>query len=93
MEPLSESDIAERLPRLGPRWRREGDELVAEIECDDFAAAIALVNAIAELAERANHHPDLLVHGYRQLRVSLTTHAASGLTGNDFALAAAIDAL
>jgi 4a-hydroxytetrahydrobiopterin dehydratase len=93
MEPLPESEIAARLPSLGPSWRREGDALVADLECADFATAIALVNRIAELAEDANHHPDILVHGYRRLRITLSTHAASGLTEHDFALAAAIDAL
>jgi 4a-hydroxytetrahydrobiopterin dehydratase len=93
MEPLSDSEIAARLPSLGPAWRREGDALVADLECADFAAAIALVDAIAVEAERADHHPDLLVHGYKRLRITLSTHAASGITARDFALAAAIDAL
>ena len=93
MEPLADAEIADRLPALGGAWRREGDALVADIECADFAAAIALVNRIAEAAERANHHPDILIHGYKRLRITLSTHAASGLTEHDFALAAAIDAL
>jgi 4a-hydroxytetrahydrobiopterin dehydratase len=93
MEPLPDSDIDTRLAALGPRWRREGDTLVAEIECADFMSAIGLVDRIAVEAEQADHHPDLLVHSYRRLRVTLTTHAASGITGRDFALAAAIDAL
>jgi len=93
MEPLSESEITARLPSLGPSWRREGDTLVADLECADFVAAIALVNRIADQAERADHHPDILIHGYKRLRITLSTHAASGLTERDFALAAAIDAL
>jgi 4a-hydroxytetrahydrobiopterin dehydratase len=93
MEPLSDSEIDARLPSLGPHWRREGDALVADLECQDFAAAIALVNRIAAEAERADHHPDILIHSYRRLRITLSTHAASGITERDFALAAAIDAL
>jgi 4a-hydroxytetrahydrobiopterin dehydratase len=93
MEPLSDSEIAARLPSLGPAWRRDGDALVADLECADFADAIALVDRIALEAERADHHPDLLVHGYKKLRITLSTHAASGITARDFALAAAIDAL
>jgi 4a-hydroxytetrahydrobiopterin dehydratase len=93
MEPLPDSEITNRLEALGPRWRREGDALVADIECADFISAIGLVDRIAVAAEQADHHPDLLVHSYRQLRVTLTTHAASGITARDFALAAAIDAL
>jgi len=93
MEPLPEPEIAKRLPSLGTGWRREGATLVAERECADFAAAVALIDRIAVEAERANHHPDLLLHGYKHLRITLSTHAASGLTERDFALAAAIDAL
>jgi len=93
MEPLPESEIETRLAALGPRWRREGDALVADIECADFTSAIALVDRIAVAAGQADHHPDLLVHSYRRLRVTLTTHAASGITERDFALASTIDAL
>ena len=93
MEPLSEAEIEARLPGLGAAWRREGDALIGERECADFAAVIALVNEIAGEAERADHHPDLLIHGYRRLRITLSTHSAGGITARDFALAAAIDAL
>jgi len=78
---------------IGTAWRREGDTLVADRECGNFGEVIGLVNRIAAEAERADHHPDLLIHGYKRLRITLTTHAASGLTERDFALAAAIDAL
>jgi 4a-hydroxytetrahydrobiopterin dehydratase len=93
MEPLPEPEIEAGLAKLGPRWRREGDELVADIECEDFAAAIELVNKIAAEAERADHHPDILVHGYKHLRITLSTHAAGGLTDRDFALAQTLDTL
>jgi len=93
MEPLTDAEIDARLPGLGPAWRREGDALIGERECADFASVIALVNAIAAEAERADHHPDLLIHGYRRLRITLSTHSAGGITARDFALASAIDAL
>jgi 4a-hydroxytetrahydrobiopterin dehydratase len=93
METLSDSEIDAQLGSLGPAWHRERDSIVAELECADFAAAVALVNRIAAEAERANHHPDILIHDYRQLRITLSTHAAGGLTQHDFALASAIDAL
>jgi 4a-hydroxytetrahydrobiopterin dehydratase len=88
---LSDSEIDDRL--RGGGWRREGDAIVRDFERADFAAAIAFVNAVAALAERANHHPDMLVHGYRRVRLTLTTHSAGGLTERDFALADAVDAL
>jgi len=93
MEKLTDPQIEAALASVGPSWRRHGETIVAERECPDFAAAITLVNRIAAAAELAEHHPDLLLHGYRWLTITLTTHAAGGLTQRDFALAAELDSL
>ncbi len=91
MARLSDDEIDERL--TGTDWRREGGALVRDIELSGFKAAMALANAVADAAEAANHHPDILIHGYRHVRLTLTTHSAGGITENDLALAATIDAL
>jgi 4a-hydroxytetrahydrobiopterin dehydratase len=52
-----------------------------------------LATAVGRLAEEEQHHPDLHITGYRNLRIDLTTHAIDGLSENDFILAAKIDAL
>jgi 4a-hydroxytetrahydrobiopterin dehydratase len=70
-----------------------GNSIVRELSFSDFPAAIAFVNQVAELAERANHHPDILVHGWNKVRLTLSTHSAGGLTEADFALAGEIDRL
>jgi 4a-hydroxytetrahydrobiopterin dehydratase len=90
-EVLNEDDIASRLE--GGPWRREGDEIVREWQLGDFAEAMVFVNRVAELAEEANHHPDILVHGWNKVRLSLTNHSAGGLTAADFEMAARIDQL
>ena len=59
----------------------------------DFMAAIALINSIAEIAEKEDHHPDLHLTGYRNLRIELSTHSIGGLCENDFILAAKINEL
>jgi 4a-hydroxytetrahydrobiopterin dehydratase len=74
-------------------WTREGDSIVREWKLPDFATAIAFVNRVADLAERANHHPDILVHGWNHVRLTLSTHSQGGLTEADFELAARIDRL
>ncbi len=74
-------------------WRQEGEALVRDLKFDDFAAAMAYVNRVAELAEEVNHHPDILVHGWNNVRLTLTTHSAGGLTENDHEMARRIDAL
>ena len=57
----------------------------------DFMDALGLVNAIAPLAEAAEHHPDILMHGYKRVTCTLMTHSEKGITGKDFALAVEID--
>jgi 4a-hydroxytetrahydrobiopterin dehydratase len=88
---LHDDEIASRLD--DSEWEREGDEIVRELKFDDFGAAMAFVNRVAEAAEEANHHPDILVHGWNKVRLSLTNHAAGGLTQADFEMAATIDRL
>ena len=88
---LRDDDIASRLE--DSEWQREGDEIVREFEFEDFATAMAFVNRVAETAEEANHHPDILMHGWNKVRLSLTNHSAGGLTDADFAMAAKIDGL
>jgi 4a-hydroxytetrahydrobiopterin dehydratase len=88
---LSDAQIEQHLQ--GSQWQRDGDSIVRDLQLADFAAAIALVDRVAELAESANHHPDILVHGWNKLRLTLSTHSEGGLTGADFALAERIDSL
>jgi 4a-hydroxytetrahydrobiopterin dehydratase len=57
----------------------------------DFLAGIDFFNKVAALAEEEDHHPDLHLEGYRKVTIALTTHAAKGLTENDFILAAKIN--
>jgi 4a-hydroxytetrahydrobiopterin dehydratase len=89
---LSDEQIAERLS-ASDAWHRDGDAIVREWKLDDFAAAIAFVDRVAELAEAANHHPDILLHGWNKVRLTLSTHSQGGLTDSDFELATAIDAV
>ena len=74
-------------------WREEDESLVRDYEFKDFAAAMAFVNQVAEAAEEANHHPDILVHGWNKVRLTLTTHSEGKLTDNDHAMAERIDAI
>ena len=80
--------IAER----GLGWERQADELVKVARRKRFAGALAYVNAVGELAEAADHHPDIDIR-WRTVTLRLTTHSAGGLTAKDLAMAQAIDAL
>ncbi len=90
---LSDAEIEQRLTNGGGWRRHERDSIVLELQFADFAGAIAFVNLVAELAEQANHHPDILVHGWNNVRLTLCTHSQGGVTEADFELAARIDRL
>ena len=82
---LTDEEIESRLE--DSEWTREGDEIVRSWEFDDFAGALAFVNRVGKAAEEANHHPDILLHGWNKVRLSLTNHSAGGLTAVDFDMA------
>ena len=89
---LTDPEIQLALEHLRGDWRREGNAFVVEFQFDDFAAALAQLNAIAQLAEEAGHHPDLHLHDWNKLLVRLSTHSAGGITASDVSLATAIAA-
>lgn len=88
---LNQEEIEERVAAV--EWHRVDDAIVRDAGYADFGQAMAFVNRVAEAAERANHHPDILVHGWNKVRLELSTHSEGGLTGADFELAAEIDRL
>ena len=93
---LTPEQIAPLLSQV-PGWRVEDggpgapSKLVRSYRFDNFVHAVDFVNAITPIAEAEGHHPDLFVR-WGEVRVELWTHAAGGLTENDFILAAKIDA-
>ena len=74
-------------------WREEDAALVRDLKFDDFVGAMAFVNRVADLAEEVNHHPDILVHGWNKVRLTLSTHSEGKVTDADHALAGRIDGL
>jgi 4a-hydroxytetrahydrobiopterin dehydratase len=92
MTVLSDQEIEQRL--AGGEWRRHNEKTIArDWTFKDFRGAIAFVERVADVAEAANHHPDILVHGWNKVRLELSTHSEGGITEADFALAARIDQL
>lgn len=78
-----------------PGWRltHDGTRIRRDWQLQDFRAAVRLVNNVAALAEREQHHPDLHLEGYRRVWIEIFTHAIGGLSANDFILAAKIDVI
>jgi 4a-hydroxytetrahydrobiopterin dehydratase len=73
-------------------WNEVDDALVREFRFDGFREAIAFVNRVAELAEEADHHPDVDIR-YNRVTLRWTTHSAGGITERDHELAARSAAL
>jgi 4a-hydroxytetrahydrobiopterin dehydratase len=88
---LDDDQIEARLAEL-EGWERDGEAIVKEYKRDDFVGSVRFVDRVVEPAEEMGHHPDLSI-SWDTVRVSITTHAAGGLTANDFELAKRIDAL
>jgi 4a-hydroxytetrahydrobiopterin dehydratase len=77
-----------------PTWRLGDDgQLHADFTFKNFMQVMLFANAIAHLAQAADHHPDLLIHGFKYLSISVMTHSEGGITDNDFNLIAQIDNL
>ena len=88
---LDDNEINQRLEKS--QWRRAGNAIERDFEFKDFADAMEFVNAAAGIAEERNHHPDILIHGWNNVRLTLSTHSEGGITDNDHALAEQIDGL
>lgn len=76
-----------------PEWIVERDRVRRDYRFPSFKAAIAFVQAVAEVAERVNHHPNIRVHEWCFVELVLYSHDEGGLSSRDLELALAIDAL
>jgi len=90
MAKLLVKEIKKRLRYL-KGWEYLKGTLQRVYERDNFSNALSFVNAIGELAEKLNHHPDILLYDYKKVKVILTTHSAKGITEKDFALGKLIE--
>jgi 4a-hydroxytetrahydrobiopterin dehydratase len=91
MAKLNEPEIDAKMP-TAKGWDRHGDMLVRSWHFPSFRRALEFVNQVAALAEKSDHHPDIVL-SYRKVRLELSTHAEGGLTDLDFASAAEINAI
>jgi 4a-hydroxytetrahydrobiopterin dehydratase len=87
----ADDQIAAWLGHL-PGWERSGDGIAKTFSFKDYHHTMAFVNAVAWIAHREDHHPDLEV-GYNRCRVFFSTHDVGGLSDNDFICAARVETL
>ncbi len=89
---LSADEIKQKLELLNS-WFFVDNSLVKEFKLKSFADAVAFIVKIGMEAEKLDHHPDLLLHSWNKLKITLTTHSEGGVTENDFNLAQTIDTI
>ena len=91
MELLNDEQVAAELTTV-QGWSQSDSSIVTVVTRKDFRDALLFVNAVGHLAERAGHHPDVLIQ-WNKVTLTLSSHSAGGLTAADFALAREINAL
>jgi 4a-hydroxytetrahydrobiopterin dehydratase len=90
MQVLAESKIKEKLDKL-KGWEYQNNLIGKEYELKDFKEALGFVNKVGERAEQMDHHPDIFLHNWNKVRITVSTHSAGGVTENDFKLAEKIE--
>jgi len=89
MSKMSAAEIEQRFARLSG-WTLDGDAIRKQFTFKDFPDAIAFVDRLAPEAQRADHHPDILIN-YKRVTLTYSTHSEGGLTAKDFEGAATAD--
>jgi len=93
IDPFLPEEARNYMPDV-PGWTlaQDSKSISKEYKFKDFIGAVNFINLIADIAEAENHHPDIHLTGYNNIKIELKTNAVKGLTENDFILAAKIDA-
>ncbi len=89
VEALPLAKIQQRMVNLKD-WALEGNAIMKEVSLNNFIEAMEFVNDVAQIAQKYNHHPTMLIE-YTTVRLTMTTHDAHGLTDKDFDVAEEID--
>lgn len=86
-------DINEKLKDFSGWTLGDDGQLHKEFTFENFLQALTFANAVGHLADAANHHPDVHIYSYKNLRLDLMDHEADGISDKDFALVGQIETL
>jgi len=87
---LKSMEIDNRLSGL-PGWNYKDKHIGKLFELSNFREALDFVNKIGEEAENMNHHPDIFIHSWNKVKITISTHSEGGVTEKDFLLAKQIE--
>ena len=90
MKVLDQSEIDQKLTAL-KGWEFKNNLIGKDYELNDFKEALGFVNKIGDKAEQMDHHPDIFLHDWNKVKITVSTHSAGGVTENDFKLAEMIE--
>jgi len=92
MSLLSENEIKKHITSLSG-WIKEGNLIERQFQFKDFVEALSFVIKVGEEAEKMNHHPDIFIHSWNKVKITISTHSEGGITNKDFQLAEKIEGL
>ena len=92
MAVLSSNEIMNKLKNLD-NWSFENNQIHSDFQFKDFKKALNFVNKVGDEAEKMNHHPDIFLHSWNKVKITVSTHSEGGVTEKDFKLAGIIDNL
>jgi 4a-hydroxytetrahydrobiopterin dehydratase len=92
MSLLTQNEITKNLSSLSG-WMQEENQIAKQFQLKDFAEALAFVNKVGAEAEKMDHHPDIFIHSWNKVKITISTHSESGITKKDFQLAEKIEGL
>jgi len=92
MAVLNSNEIMNKLKNLD-NWSFENNQIHSDFQFKDFKKALNFVNKVGDEAEKMNHHPDIFLHSWNKVKITVSTHSEGGVTEKDFKLAAIIDKL
>ena len=87
---MMKEDAEEHLKKV-EGWKLVNDSIEKNYKLTNFRQAIEFINKVADVADAENHHPDILLWNWNNVKLTITTHAIGGLSKNDFVLAAHVD--
>ena len=89
---LKKEEIKDALSSLDG-WKQGEKEITKQFELKDFKSALSFVNQIGEKAEEMDHHPDIFIHSWNKVKITISTHSEGGITKKDVQLAENIQKL
>ncbi|OGU72458.1 MAG: 4a-hydroxytetrahydrobiopterin dehydratase [Ignavibacteria bacterium RBG_16_34_14] len=89
---LGSNEIMNKLKNVD-NWNFDNNQIQSDYQFKDFKEALNFVNKVGDEAEKMNHHPDIFLHSWNKVKITISTHSEGGVTEKDFKLAAIIDKL